>query len=183
MADSSKDNHDHALELEGGCLCKRIRYRVSLPVSYNECDPTPATYCHCSVCRKSTGALLPALTTVPVSAFTFLTPHRPKYYSSSPEVYRGFCEECGSQIYMWEREKDGANYGVYVGGFDDPDRIRVGRHIFWDSGVEQVKEVFALDPSRAKWREGMPSSNQRSFIEEETIPLRGPWCPMVDVGS
>ena len=34
----------------GGCSCGQLRYEATAP-------PIDGTYCHCSMCRKSTGGL------------------------------------------------------------------------------------------------------------------------------
>jgi hypothetical protein len=39
------DPHDG---LNGGCLCGAVRYRL-------ESTPVDAGYCHCQICRRSTG--------------------------------------------------------------------------------------------------------------------------------
>lgn len=40
-----------ALWLEGGCLCGAVRYRVTG-------KPYHVTHCHCSMCRRASGAPL-----------------------------------------------------------------------------------------------------------------------------
>ena len=39
------------MEWNGGCLCGEIRYRANV-------DPEWVAYCHCTMCRKQSGAPL-----------------------------------------------------------------------------------------------------------------------------
>jgi hypothetical protein len=48
--------------LEGGCLCGRVRYRVTAA-------PLDGAYCHCRMCQKSSGAPLQASAEFPIGAF------------------------------------------------------------------------------------------------------------------
>jgi len=76
--------------LEGGCLCGRLRYRVSLA-------PIDSGYCHCRMCQKSSGAPLQATAEIPIAGFAFIK-GKAKAYRSSPQAVRHFCPDCGSQL-------------------------------------------------------------------------------------
>ena len=74
----------HALTIEGGCNCRSIRYRLSLPALsdrpfHPRTDPSsaldpvrlPYTFTdHCNDCRVAVGAVLPAWITVHVDTVT-----------------------------------------------------------------------------------------------------------------
>ncbi len=81
---------------QGGCHCSAIRYLI---------DGTPMyeTNCHCSICRKTSGALYIAWFTVKKSSFQLLsgTLHR---YQSSSKGKRGFCGNCGTQLLYEDSE-------------------------------------------------------------------------------
>ena len=47
---------------EGGCLCGALRYRL-------DAAPLDIGYCHCSMCRRSTGAPVLAWACIPAAAF------------------------------------------------------------------------------------------------------------------
>jgi hypothetical protein len=81
--------------LAGGCLCGAVRYEIERVFD--------VMYCHCSRCRKTTGA--------PVVACA---------YASSAEGDRCFCGECGSALYFEGR--GGRYYSVHVGTLDDPEQ-------------------------------------------------------------
>lgn len=76
--------------VEGGCLCGAVRYRAHGP-------GTNATLCHCSSCRRATGAPAVAWVTFPSAGLTFTT-GTPRVHRSSAHVERAFCGSCGTQL-------------------------------------------------------------------------------------
>jgi hypothetical protein len=74
----------------GGCLCGHIRYAAG-PGAFHE------TLCHCSICRRSTGAPLVAWFSVPRAAFRFVT-GQPTSFQSTSHGTRSFCPHCGTQL-------------------------------------------------------------------------------------
>lgn len=113
---------DTPKNVTGGCLCRKIRYeaQVFLKSGY---------YCHCRICQKSSGQ--PAEITVPIKAGTLVfTKSRPKYYVSSENGKRGFCEDCGSRL-VWEAldpENDWLT-NVTVGSLDNSAEARPSNHL------------------------------------------------------
>ena len=76
-------------KVTGGCLCGRVRYEAEVFLKNGY-------ICHCTICQKSTGQ--PAEITVPIKAGSLkYLGTEPKYYVSSENGKRGFCEECGSK--------------------------------------------------------------------------------------
>jgi len=62
--------------LDGGCLCGKVRFRVTAP-------PFDSGYCHCRMCQRSSGAPLQVSAEFPVDGFE-LTQGELKAYRSSP---------------------------------------------------------------------------------------------------
>jgi class 3 adenylate cyclase len=79
-----------SIAASGGCLCGNIRYEATQP-------PLGSMLCHCSICRRFSGAPVLGGTTFLSDAVTF-TKAQPKYYKSSSIAERGFCPECGTSI-------------------------------------------------------------------------------------
>lgn len=116
--------------LEGGCGCGSVRFRV-------EGEPRWVGYCHCSSCRRATGA--------PVTAYAgFKTEQvrwrrtRPKTHSSTPGVRRGFCAECGTPL-SYEGERWPGEIHLHVGTFDHPERLEPTGHAFKDEHLPWLK--------------------------------------------
>lgn len=80
------------IDMYGECLCGRISFQVtgSLRDLYQ---------CHCSLCRKVTGAAANAATFVPGDQFRWLSGADGIRTFQKPSGYRSdFCGECGSPV-------------------------------------------------------------------------------------
>ncbi len=112
-----------ATKVTGGCLCGRIRYEAEVFLKNGY-------ICHCTICQKSTGQ--PSEITVPIRPGTLnYLEAEPKYYVSSDDGKRGFCENCGGRI-VWQaaREEDDWLTNIHVGSLDNPAEARPSSHIF-----------------------------------------------------
>lgn len=111
------------MSLEGGCLCGAVRYRL-------DAEPFGAGYCHCSMCRKSSGAPVIAAASVPRSAMTLLKGEQAlRRYRSSDKVHRLFCGDCGGQLFFDViDEPDSIDF--WLGSLDEPDRVPPTFHIY-----------------------------------------------------
>lgn len=129
--------------LQGSCLCRGIRYEVAESLQ-------GLVNCHCSMCRKATGAAFRTRATVKVAALRFLTgADLLTYYQSSPGEYRSFCRVCGSTlITKFDRHPD--VYGLALGTLDTDPGIKPLRHVFtkfkapWfdiTDGLPQVEDI------------------------------------------
>ena len=121
------------MSLAGGCLCGAVRYQVEV------LPDDVADYCHCSQCRKTSGA--PVTAWVQVSPDRFLvTVGRAKAFRSSDRATRWFCGDCGGQVYMTDDE--GRSVGVTLGTLDDPSAVTPTVH-GWSSA--QVSWLCVAD--------------------------------------
>ena len=87
-------------------------------------------HCHCSSCRKHTGAPVVTLAGFKVDQVRFSGDQR-NLYESSPGVGRAFCGKCGTPL-TWEG--DGGDLGpiieIHISTFDDPDALQPTLHSF-----------------------------------------------------
>ncbi len=105
---------------EGGCLCGAVRYKSAAAA-------VESGYCHCSLCRRSTGAPVSTWVSFPVAAFSY-SKGQPAIYASSSWGHREFCATCGTQICY--RDSEGATtVDVNVGSLDDPAACSPQYHI------------------------------------------------------
>jgi hypothetical protein len=111
------------MKLEGGCLCGALRYEIDTTAN------DVADYCHCTQCRKASGA--------PVVAWIQVAPDRFRLmrgsgqpFRSSPDATRWFCSSCGSPVYM--TDSSGKSVGVTLGTLDNPEHVRPTVH-GWES--------------------------------------------------
>ena len=111
---------------EGGCLCGALRYRATA-------RPLRGVMCHCSMCRKHSGAPALAFVHFPATAFAWLS-GEPSWYRSSPYAARGFCAACGSTVAMREEVLDD-RVQICVGSLDEPHRVRIDDHVWTQERV------------------------------------------------
>jgi hypothetical protein len=111
---------------EGGCLCGKVRFRVSAPM-------LDSGYCHCRMCQRNSGSPVIAFATFPVEAFGWIR-GAPAVYASSANARRQFCAGCGSYM-VFQRDDLPQEISVNVGAFDDPTAFPPRSHIFSESRV------------------------------------------------
>jgi hypothetical protein len=112
-----------AAPVRGGCLCGGVRYEVTAPF-------LRANYCHCSRCRKHTGAAASTQGRVPREAFTLLAGQDLiRVYRPDHGMAKAFCTACGSSLFggSWP---DGREVSIRLGTLDDDPGIRPQFHNF-----------------------------------------------------
>ena len=116
--------------LTGGCLCGAVRFEVHARAD-------DVYHCHCSICRKLQGALMPTYVVVARDAFVLTKgADNVTRYDSSPPLHRYFCKTCGARTF--EHNDDLPDKIWYAAGSldDGADPGHDGanfRHIFWES--------------------------------------------------
>lgn len=119
---------------EGGCLCGAIRYRSDAPAVGR------ITHCHCTMCRRATGAPVVDWVTFRVSDLRFIA-GEPANYASSSHARRQFCPVCGTPLTFWSSH-DPDYIDVTVGSLDQPEQALPDCHIFVGSRLPWMH----LDP-------------------------------------
>lgn len=109
--------------ITGGCLCDGVRYEINAPLQF-------ARNCHCSACRKATGAAFASNGYVPNETFHWTRGENLiAAYDSSPDVTRTFCRVCGSTLQFIARQYPGA-FGLALGTIDGDPGCRPMRHVY-----------------------------------------------------
>ncbi len=116
--------------LRGGCYCGRIRYEAAG-------TPFHETNCHCSICRRTTGAPFVAWFTVHRSQFRFVS-GEPTRFSSSPKGTRSFCPQCGTQL-TFKHEDFSDEIDVTTCSLDAPDALPPKDHTRTRSKLSWIK--------------------------------------------
>ena len=147
------------MEWTGGCLCGALRWRASG-------DPVRAVHCHCSMCRRASGAAFLTFVHFDKGDFAW-TAGRPKRYRSSAEAERGFCPECGSTLSMHEAVL-ADRVQVSLGSLDHPERVRIDDHV-WTASQLPWLELADDRPRFAQASDAVPS---RALDDTEPEP---PW--------
>jgi len=122
-------------DLAGGCLCGKIRYRISAA-------PVEALYCHCRMCRRAHGAPVVAWLTVSLDAFT-VTVGSPAAYRSSPKALRHFCGCCGTPL-TWREADNPQLVDVSIESLDNPEAARPTIHIWTEGRIDWFETADRL---------------------------------------
>jgi hypothetical protein len=116
---------EHALA--GSCLCGGVRFELTEPFRR-------AGYCHCSRCRKHSGAGALVQGRVPRAGFRLLAGADLIRVWRPPDggAVKAFCAVCGSSLFggTWP---DGEEVSVRLGALDGDPGIRPQDHAFVDS--------------------------------------------------
>jgi GNAT superfamily N-acetyltransferase len=109
---------------DGGCLCGAVRYTV-------EGAPRIVSHCHCSMCRRATGAPVVTWATFSRTSLRFVR-GTPAEFHSTPPVTRTFCAACGTALTFATTTEPGW-IDVTVGSMDDPAAMVPDDHIWTES--------------------------------------------------
>lgn len=115
--------------LRGGCFCGAVRYETSAA-------PTHETSCHCSVCRRTTGAPYVTWFTVARSEFRLLQ-GEPTEFGSTPKGRRTFCPRCGTQL-TFRHEDRADEIDVTTCSLDAPEHLPPRDHTHTDAKLAWV---------------------------------------------
>jgi len=124
----------------GHCLCGAVEFEIHGPLR-------PVIYCHCSMCRRSTGHFF-AATACARDDLHLKSEQALRWYASSPTSRRGFCGQCGSQLF-WD-SKDASHVSVLAGSLNTPTGLTGQEHIF----VADAGDYYTIDdglPQKAAW--------------------------------
>tara|TARA_Y100001970_G_scaffold288855_1_gene417441 strand:- start:109475 stop:109849 length:375 start_codon:yes stop_codon:yes gene_type:complete len=76
--------------IEGGCFCGSVRYSL-------EKNNYRSSNCHCSMCRRISGAAFVSWMAIPIRCFEYIQ-GEPKKLISSSHGTRYFCQDCGTPV-------------------------------------------------------------------------------------
>lgn len=113
---------EHSTTNKGRCLCGRVRLRVD---SLNR----GVVACHCTQCRQQTGHFV-AATRAENKHLQVEGSEHLKWYRSSEQAERGFCEHCGSLLF-WRR-LNSEQTSIMAGCLERPTGLSLIRHIYTD---------------------------------------------------
>ncbi|WGF89816.1 GFA family protein [Marinivivus vitaminiproducens] len=128
------------VNLEGGCLCGRVRYRIEGEITAS------AGWCHCRECRLAAGAPATVWIGVPRATLRMLR-DEPAWYRSSSFAERGFCPSCGSALFF-RSEREPEDVDVATACLDDPAWPSPGYHIWLSEAVPGLRIAPHLPGAR-----------------------------------
>ncbi|MDE8651105.1 GFA family protein [Novosphingobium album (ex Liu et al. 2023)] len=119
----------------GQCHCGAIRFEVSGEPAYH-------AMCHCTDCRRSSGAPAIAWALFPRDAVTI--GGEPKAYASSENARRHFCAECGSGLFYTNETVFPGMIDVQTATLDDPDVFPLQIHVQVAERIGWMEHAHAL---------------------------------------
>lgn len=108
----------------GRCLCGAVAWIATAP-------PSRIGWCHCSQCRRHTGAPAAAFAVFPPGAVAITGPAA--FHRSSATGRRRFCPSCGSPV-AGVSDVEG-EVDIYLGTADDPSAFMPGYELYTADAV------------------------------------------------
>lgn len=139
--------NNHRIKATGGCLCGAVKYRI-------RGDLRDVVNCHCAKCRRFHGNF-GAYTSVAFGDIEIIQDGDLKWFRSvtdeTPNVYRGFCAECGSSLFWHPRDQK--TISVAAGSLDQPTGLKTIGH-GWTSQIGDYYEILDDNPRFDRgWKE------------------------------
>lgn len=91
--------------MKGQCLCGEIIFEVEL-------KNHKVHVCHCGICRKQTSGIIMTLDIQPDS-LKFTQKNHLAIYASSDWGERGFCSQCGTNLFWRTKDHSYCNINVF----------------------------------------------------------------------
>jgi hypothetical protein len=121
---------------EGGCHCGAIRYELNG-------EPLHHALCHCTDCRRASGAPMVGWTMYPEAALT-IGKGEPREYASSDHGRRFFCGDCGTGLFYRNADMLPGIVDIQSATYDDPDAIPAQVHIQTADRIGWMADVHTL---------------------------------------
>ena len=117
------------MTLKAACLCGKIRATA-------KAQPFKIGYCHCTMCRKQSGAPFTSFSIFKASDVEFS--NEPTFYQSSDEAKRGFCPTCGGGFSWHGIARDRDVIAIQTGLFEKADDLIPTEHWFIGNALAWV---------------------------------------------
>lgn len=120
----------------GGCQCGAVRFEA-------RGTPKFVANCHCTDCRKATGAAFSTWVGWADGQVSWSGLERARHQSSRG-VLRGFCSACGTPL-TYQGENWAGETHIVIGAFDTPDAFTPAGDVFEADALSWVRRVEIAD--------------------------------------
>lgn len=109
--------------LRGGCLCGAVEYETADRFLY-------ALNCHCSKCRRTTGAAFKPIAGIAVEDFAVIRGKEDLFrHGDADSIHDMHCRHCGALIYSWIADGGATRIHIPMGTLIDAPNMRPTMHI------------------------------------------------------
>ena len=121
----------------GQCHCGAVKYEMPAETIYR-------AFCHCSDCRRHSGAPLVAWALVPKDQLK--VEGETTEYASSHDARRHFCAQCGTSLFYTNAAMFPNEIDVQIATLDDPSEmppqfhVQVAERIAWMKTAHELPE-------------------------------------------
>ncbi len=123
--------------MHGSCLCGEVQFR------FERFDGGIA-HCHCSMCRKFTGAAFATFGAVNCDEIIWEKAQSAiTIFDSSEQAQRGFCKHCGSSLF-YRLKLPNAPYEIALGLLDEEPSAAVTANIFCQNRPQWPRSLETL---------------------------------------
>ena len=112
---------------QGECFCGQLKFEFDGPSLW-------CAHCHCTMCRRSHGAPYVTWVGVGEDRFRLTLDSTLRWFESSADAKRGFCERCGSTLFFASSRWPGEIHIARAAFPGDIDR-QPQCHAYWESHV------------------------------------------------
>jgi len=132
------------LDVTGACLCGQVTYSATVESGLGAC--------HCGMCRQWSAG--PFMSVAAVGAVKFVGEENIGVYSSSQWAERGFCKQCGTNLYYRLLPRTGLPEGQFIfsaGTVSDQSQFKFDHEVFIDHAPHWYR--FAEEDQRKRMTE------------------------------
>ena len=119
------------------CLCGGIQLKIKGPLRH-------VSNCHCRQCMKTHGNYA-AYTNALEKDIKFIKKRTLKWFKSSKQARRGFCNKCGASIFF--KFLGSEDISIAAGMFQNPTKLKTTKNIF----VKGKLDYYQLDNKLSKF--------------------------------
>lgn len=145
--------------IRGACLCGGVEFELDGAAQL-------INHCHCSMCRKVTGAAFGSFLHADARGFRWVKGEENVVrYPSSPGNERAFCRVCGSNMPVLSDEPEGPHVNIPAGSIDGDPGVRPVVHIHvaskaaWYEIRDSLPQFDAFPPQEF-WESVMPGAGR-----------------------
>ncbi len=127
------------MQVDGACHCGSIRFTATV-------DPNKVMVCHCTDCRRLTGAAFRVVVPAPIESFVLRG--EPKRYvkvaESGAKRIQAFCPECGSPVFSMALENP-TQVSLRIGSVNQRSRLSPSLQIWKRSALPWVNTLASVE--------------------------------------